>query len=229
MRDIFKEMVTKYSGNVNNVDEDDSVRYVYSPDIGLEDKDVQDPYMDKLNIKKVPYIGVNTKTLYLSKIGDWNNVKVAPNARIKELIIETTDVPVNLSEVRLDLDWVKFKYISIKSLTNFKNLKTDSIAFDKCKFDESILKEVKEINPSTKKLQIVACDVKNMDLNLFESLEELQLLYTLEPGELVKTIGGLKINKLVISGDMSSTKEDKDFINSLKKSGVKVEVKGPDI
>jgi len=227
MKEVFDEIVTKYSGNEDTAkNQAGTSRYVYTPDIELNDTGIKDPYMDKLDIKKMPYIGVNTKTLYLSRLTNWKDVKIAPNAKIKELVIETTDVPANFMDIKLDLDWVKFKYLTINNLSVFSNIKSDSIAFDKCKFNGSILKEIGSVN----KLQIIASDVKDLDLSSFEKLDELHLLYTLENGEeLRKTLGDLKVGKLVISGDLASSKEDKLFINSLRQKGIKVDVKGPSI
>jgi len=226
MKDVFDEIVTKYSGNQDTAKNERGVKYVYTPDIEFGDTTIKDPYMDRLDLKKMPYIGVNTKTLYLSRLTSWKNVKIAPNAKIKELVIETTDVPANFMDIKLDLDWVKFKYLTINDLSVFSNIKSNSIAFDKCKFNGSILKDITSVN----KLQIIASDVKNLDLSSFEKLDELHLLYTLENGEeLRKTLGDLKVGKLVISGDLASSKEDKLFINSLRQRGVKVDVKGPTI
>ena len=224
MKDVFDEIVTKYSGNQDTAKNERGIKYVYTPDIELNDTGIKDPYMDRLDIKKMPYIGVNTKTLYLSRLTSWKDVKIAPNAKIKELVIETTDIPANLLDIKLDLDWVKFKYLTINDLSSFNNIKSNSIAFDKCKFDGSILKDIKNVN----KLQIIASDVKDLDLSSFEKLDELHLLYTLENGEeLKRTLGDLKVGKLVISGDLASSKEDKLFINSLRQKGAKVEIQGP--
>jgi hypothetical protein len=226
MKNVFDEIVTKYSGNKDTAKDQRGVQYVYTPDIEFGDDVIKDPYMDKLDLKKMPYIGINTKTLYLSRLTSWKNVKIAPNAKIKELVIETTDVPANFMDIKLDLDWVKFKYLTINDLSVFSNIKSNSIAFDKCKFNGSILKDITSVN----KLQIIASDVKNLDLSSFEKLDELHLLYTLENGEeLKRTLGDLKVGKLVISGDLASSKEDKLFINSLRQKGIKVDVKGPSI
>ena len=224
MKDVFDEIVTKYSGNEDTAKDQRGVTYIYTPDVEFGDDAIKDPYMDRLDLKKMPYIGVNTKTLYLSRLTSWKDVKIAPNAKIKELVVETTDVPANLMDIKLDLDWVKFKYLKINTLSTFSNIKSNSIAFDKCKFDGSILKEIKDVN----KLQIIASDVKNLDLSSFEKLDELHLLYTLENGEeLKRTLGDLKVGKLVISGDLASSKEDKLFINSLRQKGTKVDIQGP--
>ena len=183
--------------------------------------------MDRLDIKRAPYIGVNTKTLYLSRASDWSNCKISPKARIKELIIETTDIPDNLTDIPLDVDWAKFKFIKINTLKNFDKLKTTSFAFDKCKLDGSVIKEIAEQNKLTK-LQLTACDVTNLDLSSIRELDELQLIYTISRGEkLSEVVGDLKMGKLVISGDLVSDKDNKAFINSLKSRGVKVQTVGP--
>jgi hypothetical protein len=183
--------------------------------------------MDRLGIKRAPYIGVNTKTLYLNRASDWSKCKISPNAKIKELIIETTDLPENLTEIPLNVEWAKFKFIKINTLNNFDKLKTTSFAFDKCKFDGTVIKDISDKNQLTK-LQLTACDVTNLDLSSIKELEELQLIYTLSRSEkLSDVIGTLKVNKLVLSGDLLSDKDNKTFINSLKSRGVKVQTVGP--
>jgi hypothetical protein len=227
MKEIFDKIIEKYTDNKENVDIDEMNTYLFTPDIDINDKEIKDPYMDRLNIVRAPYIGVNTKKLYLSASSDWSNYKISPKAKIKELIIETTDIPENLTEILLDVEWVKFKFIKINTLSNFKKLKTTSLAFDKCKFDGSIIKEIADKNKLTK-LQLTACDVTNLDLTFLKELNELQLIYTLSKSEkLNEVIGQLKLNKLVISGDLLSDKDNKSYINSLKSRGVKVQILGP--
>lgn len=227
MKEIFGEMIEKYTENKQNVDTREMNTYLFTPDIDQNDKEIRDPYMDRLGIKRAPYIGVNTKTLYLSRASDWSTYKISPKAKIKELIIETTDIPENLTEISLDVDWAKFKFIKINTLSNFDKLRTTSFAFDKCKFDGSIIKEIADKNQLTK-LQLTACDVVNLDLTSIKELDELQLIYTLSRDEkLSEVIGGLKLNKLVISGDLLSSKENKTYINSLKSKGVKIQTLGP--
>lgn len=106
-------------------------------------------------------------------------------------------------------------------------MKTTSFAFDKCKLDGSVIKEIAEQNKLTK-LQLTACDVTNLDLSAIRELDELQLIYTISRGEkLSEVVGDLKMGKLVISGDLVSDKDNKAFINSLKSRGVKVQTVGP--
>jgi len=228
MKEIFGEMVEKYSEMKQTADENSRITYIFTPDIDTEDK-VRDPYMDRVSLKRKPYIGKNTKTLYLNRMHDWSNVKIAPDAKIKELIIETTDIPEDLTKIPLNPDWVKFKYLTIKTLSNFDKIKTDSIAFDKCKLDTSVLDEMNKANPNIKKLQILSCDLTGeLGFSQFENLEELHIVYTLDTIEELKDLTeNLKIKKLVLSGDLVRDKEAKAQINQVRQRGIKVEIVGP--
>ena len=226
VKDVFGDIIEKYTKNKSS---DNVGNYIYTPDIDMDDEGVRDPYMDRLSIKKVPYIGVNTKTLYLNRNYDWSKVKVSPNAKIKELIIETTDIPADLSKIKISLEWVKFKYLTINTLKNFENITTDAIAFDKCKFGSSILKDMSSKNESIRKLSIISCELTDdLDLSQFTKLEELQIIYTVDSINNIKgLVGELPIKNLVISGDLAGDKESKLYLSSLKRKGVKVEVVGP--
>jgi hypothetical protein len=224
MKDVFGEIVTKYSGNVENAG--DARYYYYTPDVDMEDR-INEPYMDRMNLKKMTYIGANTKTLYLNRNYDWSKVKIAPNAKIKELIIETTTIPEDMLKVDIELEWVKFKYLKINTLENFENIKTDAIAFDRCKFNNKVLEEITKVNKNITKLQIISCDANDLNISLFENLEELHLVYTLDSIEELKTtLENSNIKKLVLSGDLLSDKDSKAFVNSLK-SKMRVEIVGP--
>jgi len=228
MKEIFGEIVEKYSDMKQTADENNRITYIFTPDIDTEDK-VREPYMDRLGIKRKPYIGKNTKTLYLNRMHDWSNVKIAPDAKIKELIIETTDIPEDLTKIPLNPDWIKFKYLTINTLSNFDKIKTDSIAFDKCKLDTSVLDEMNKANPNIKKLQIVSCDLTGeLGFSQFENLEELHIVYTLDTIEELKDLTeNLKIKKLVLSGDLVRDKEAKAQINQVRQRGIKVDIVGP--
>lgn len=228
MKEVFGEMVEKYTEMKQTADERSRITYIFTPDIDAEDR-VRDPYMDRLGLQRKPYIGKNTKTLYLNRMHDWSNVKIAPDAKIKELIIETTDIPEDLTKVPLNPDWVKFKYLSINTLSNFDKIKTDSIAFDKCKLDTSVLEEMNKTNPNIKKLQIVSCDLTGeLGFSQFKNLEELHIVYTLDTIEEIKDLTeNLGIKKLVLSGDLLRDKEAKAQINQVRSRGIKVEIVGP--
>lgn len=220
MKKVFGEMIEKYSGNKENFE---GGTYTFSPDVDPND-DIRGPYMDRLGINRVPYIGKNTKSLYLNRNYDWSSIKISPNASIKEIVIETEDIPENMMNIKLNPDWIKFRYMVINNLEPFKSIKTDSLAFDKCKFDSSIFKEISDV----KKLQIISCDIKgDLDVSIFENLEELHLVYTLDDlDDLDNTLKGTNIKKLVVSGDLFSSTEGKDYLKSLK-SRIKVELVGP--
>lgn len=228
MKEIFGEMMEKYSEIKQTADENSRITYIFTPDVDSEDR-VRDPYMDRVSLQRKPYIGKNTKTLYLNRMHDWSNVKIAPDAKIKELIIETTDIPEDLTKVPLSPDWVKFKYLTINTLSNFDKIKTDSIAFDKCKLDTSVLDEMNTVNANIKKLQIVSCDLTGeLGFSQFKNLEELHIVYTLDTIEELKDLTeNLGIKKLVLSGDLIKDKESKAQVNQLKQRGIKVEIVGP--
>jgi hypothetical protein len=221
--DVFGEIVTKYTG-MKQTENVSRRTYTYTPDIAAQDiEDVATPYMDRMELKKEKYIGVNTKKLYLNSTYDWSKVKVAPNAKIKELIIENPDLPSNLLEIDLDLEWIKFKFINIADLSGFNNLKSDSIAFDKCKITNDSVREFctgKQI----KRLQLTSCDIDDLDLSGL-SIDELQLLYTID-NSIESALGDAKFNKLVVSGDLMSNKENKDFLAALKRKGIEVKTTG---
>lgn len=226
MKEIFGEIVEKYTSMKETADARNT--YYFTPDIDPDDR-VRDPYMDRMRLERRPYIGKNTRTLYLSRMHDWSKVKMSPDAKIKELIIETTDIPEDLLKVKLSPDWIKFKYLTINSLTNFDKIKTDAIAFDKCKLDTSVLEEMNKINPDIKKIQIISCDLTGeLGFSQFKKLEELQVVYTLDTfAELKDLTENLGIKKLVISGDLIKDKESKEQINQVRKRGIKVEILGP--
>lgn len=228
MREVFSEIIEKYSDNKSNVSDRDSATYYFTPDIDPDDK-VRDPYMDKLRIERKPYIGKNTRTLYLSRLHDWSKCKIAPDAKIKELVIETTDIPEDFSKISLSPDWVKFKYLKINTLNNFNKVKTDSISFDKCKFNSNLFNEINSINGDISKIQIISCDLSgDVDFSQFKKLDELHLIYTLDSvDELLAMVNNISVKKLVISGDLITGKEAKEKIQEIRKSGIKLEIVGP--
>ena len=225
MQNKFAEIVSKYTTNVSTGDRGRD-RYLYTPDLDFNDN-LDTPYQDRLQLTKGIMIGKNIKTLYLSQIGNWTNVKVDPNAKIKELIIETTEIPETLLTVNLNLDWIKFKFIEIHTLKDFDRIKTTNIAFDKCRLSNNVLQDINTSNPNITKLQIISCDnVGSFDFSEFKALEELQVIYTLDSAEDLKTIVPENLKKLVISGDLS-TKEAKPILGALRSKGVKIEIVGP--
>ena len=57
------------------------------------------------------------------------------------------------------------------------------------------------------------------------TIDELQLLYTID-NSIESALGDAKFNKLVVSGDLMSNKENKDFLAALKRKGIEVKTTG---
>ena len=94
---------------------------------------------------------------------------------------------------------------------------------------KNILSELVQNNPELSSVQFVACDLKNVDLSTLKGIKELHLIYTLEDSKSIESLKNLGLNKLVVSGDLMSDVEGKKIIRDLRKSGTKVEIKGPQI
>jgi dsDNA-binding SOS-regulon protein len=223
MWDYMSELVTKYT---NMKPEEDPGRYLFTPDIPMEWEIQDTPYMDRLGLDRGKYIGVNAKSILLSSSYDWSKSKISPKAKIEEIVIETTSLPANFFDIPLNPEWIKIRYIKINSFDKFKKMETKSLAFDKCKFDGSILTDYKKSCPVFDKLQIVSCLISNLKLSELGPMEEIQLIYSIDPSELIETLQGVECKKLILSGDLLSEAENKKFINSLKGKGVKVEITG---
>ncbi len=231
MKDVFGRIVEKYSNNIENVDLNvENPSYVFTPDIEIADTNVVDPYMDRLGIRRKPMIGKNTKTLYLNRNYDWSNIKVSKDAKIKEVVVETPNVPTDLLAMKFNPDWIKFKYITISTLEPFSNLLTKSIAFDKCKFDGSVIDTIQDAKSQLEKLQFISCDINNtVSFKRFRKLKELHLIFSLD--SIDQILRGLPagLEKLVISTDLLQTPVDKQKLAKLKESGLKIETVGPKI
>lgn len=220
---VMKEMIEKYSNNKQTVDSSET--YIFSPDVDTKDlSELGKPYMDRLALTTGRYIGANTKSLYLSSSYDWSKTIISPKANVKEIVIETTNLPKNVLDIKLSPDWIKFKFIDIKTLKDF-DIETDSYAFDKCKLDQSVLEDIK-LKGNLKNLQFISCELSQIDLSIFDTLEELHLVYSIEDEDLNDIIGDINLKKLVISGDLMSNTDNKNYVSDLKRKGIKVEVVG---
>jgi hypothetical protein len=227
MKNIMGTIIEKYSENKET--EKDPGKYLFTPDIPEDYEISSKPYMDRLSLEEGTLIGKNTKKLHLSNTIDWSNTIISPKAKIEEVIIETPDIPKNFLDLKLNPKWIKFKFMKINTLSAFESIKSKSFSFDKCKFDNQILVEIKKSNPDIEKISLIACEVKGLDLSIFEELEELHLVYTLEDQKLSDVMMGLNLNKLVISTDIMTDSDNKKFISEMKRKGIKVETTGPKI
>jgi len=224
VKDAMDEVVKKYTKMESTADRRNDV-YYFTPDLP-EDMagGVDTPYMDRLSVDQKRYIGVNTKSITLTQNIDWSKVKISPKAKLKEIIIQSTKLPSGFTDIPMTPDWIKFKFLNIMDLSDFKNMKTSSIAFDKCKFTGSLLDTFKD---DLEKLQLISCDITNLNISELKNLKELHLIYTSDEDEFIDTVSPLSIKKLVISGDLLSKKDNKLFINKLKSMGIKIEIVGP--
>jgi len=225
MQEIMGKIIEKYSENKENFDSGDG-DYLFTPDLPTDLK-LREPYMDRLGIQRGYYIGVNAKTLNFGGDIDWSQTKISPKANIEEVVIETTNLPDNFFKIPLKPNWIKFKFIKINSLEPFKKIVSDSFAFEKCLISEKCIKDLQKINKNIKKLQFTACELDKVEINKFQNLEELHLIYSIDPEELEKFIEGVNFNKLIISGDLVSDSKNKELIQNLKKQNKIVEVRGP--
>jgi hypothetical protein len=232
MEDIFPMIVKKYTSNKPTATLD-GYSYIYSPDIDTnDDSKLERPYHDRIGslIVNKKMIGVNIRSLNLNDLHNWSDFKISPNSNLKELVIETTELPENLLEIDLKLEWVKFKYLKLETLEPFSKISYSAIAFERCKFDNNIFDDIAKNTPEIKKIKLISCDNGGVpNFSQFENLEELHFIYTLDSiEELQQAIEGVNIKKLGISGDLL-TKQSKPFFDSLKSKGIRIEVVGPSI
>ena len=228
LQETIEKIVEKYSDNKKTLDSTYDETYIFSPDIDFNDH-IQQGYHDKFdNVKTVKMIGKNAKKIHLNRNYDWSNIKISPNAKLKEIIIETDELPSNLLELNLNPDWIKFKFMEINNFKPFDNLITNSISFDKCKITDTVLSDLSKINPGLEKIQIISSDISSVKFSDFKNLKELHLIYTLDSfTEINELINVDSLEKLVISGDLISSKEGKEYVKELKRKGIKVETVGP--
>lgn len=228
LRDTMYELITKYTG-MNSIgthgDRRDARTYTYALDLPAQAQGkLPVAYQDSLGTQKKRFIGVNTKRLSTS-MSIFKDIIISKHANIEELIVDSPDVPEDLFKLPLNLNWIKFKFIKdIKKIANVSKFKCKSFAFDKCEFTNSDLMKVISNNPEMDKLQLTSCVVDDLKLDGV-NVDELQLVYTTS-GSLPEVLGNAKFKKLVVSGDLLSDKSNKEYINNLKRTGIKVETVG---
>jgi len=225
-KDAMDEIVEKYT-QMKSTGSRGSRPYYFTPDLPESVVgSIDTPYMDRLHIEEKRYIGVNTKSITLTPNIDWSGVKISKNAKLKEIIIQSSVLPDGFLDIPMQPDWVKFKYMTLKDLSSFDKIKTESIAFDKCELKPNVLNTLSD---DVKKLQLISCDTSGLNMSKLKNIEELHLIYTIEEQELIPLTSGLVLKKLCISGDLLSNKENRNYINALKNKGVKIEITGPTI
>jgi hypothetical protein len=216
------ELIEKYSNNIplNGKLDRYNTNYNWFANVDPSDELIL-PYMDTLSVNKQKYIGSNIKNIRLDD-QDWSKVKIAPNANVESIIIETNSLPKNFFELKLNPKWIKFKFLKLNDFTPFKNLNSTSIGFDKCSMDPSILKDINFEN-----LLLSGCDLTG-NLNLEKNLNDLKIIYSLDSKtKLEDFIGSTKFKSLEISSDLVS--ENKEYLKNLKKNNIEVKIVGPNL
>jgi hypothetical protein len=224
--DVFKDIVEKYTEN-RTIDSYIGVDYLYTPDIDIHDN-ISEPYHDRFDdIVSKHYIGKNAKAILISQSFKWSDYRIAPDTKVTEIIIETTDVPDNLFELNLDLKLLKFRYLEVNSLEPFKRIKTSGVSFDNCKISSNVFVDM---DRNVKAIRLTSIEMDLPDFKQFEELEELHLVYTLDSVEQLKEVTeGLNLKKLVISGDLVTNQSKEYLTNIVKSKGTKIEIVGPSI
>ncbi len=224
-RNVCWELVKKYSNNTPS-NETLGREYLWFADIDPnDDESMILPYMDSLAAKKADYIGSNAKNIRFTN-KDWSKVKISPKASIESIIIETPNLPESLFKLNLNPKWIKFKFMKINDLSVFSKFKSESIGFDKCSLDPSMISELSNI----KNLLFTGCDLSNTKIKSDSVLDELKIIYTLDPSsKLEEVLSEIKFKSLEISSDLLLNSENKIYINSLRKNNIKVKISGPQI
>jgi hypothetical protein len=227
MKKLFGTLIEKYSDNIETGDPD--LFYTFSPDIELEKQDdISTPYMDKLGLNKVKFIGKNTKSIYLNRNYDWSNIKISPKASIENLIIDTERIPSNMSNLPLNVNRFKFKYLKLNSLDLFKQIKINkNLSFDKCYLSNNVLDDLSNFEADT--MEFLSCELESNNIKDLKVLK-LSLIYTLDNINRVEKIlkSNNLIKELVISDDLVTSKNDKLIFNKIKTNfkDIKINVSG---
>lgn len=223
--DVFREVVEKYSGNLRT-DKTPS-EYLFTPDLPPEEtEDLKDPYMDRLRLKRGTMIGKNIKSLHIKEKDergmaiDWSAVRISPGAALRELTIESATLPENLLKLKMNLEWIKFKGIDIKDLSEFGDIKFESLALEKCAVSNEELKRLTK-GKGLKRLSLIACKVKGLDLSGVEA-DEIRLIYTVSDS-LKAALNGANFSRLVVSDDLLQSKDNKEYLSYLKQNIVRDE------
>jgi hypothetical protein len=223
MQDIFNEIVEKYTKNKNTTKDVD--RYYWKPDIGIDDDSLATPYMDILDEDRLKVIGKNARNITLTQDVDWSKYIILPNIKIDIITIDSVKIPKKLN---FETNTLRIRFIDIKSMKPFKDIKYNKVILDKCKLNQDIIDDI--LKSEIKDLDIISCNIDKLDLSKINKLDNLGIMYTIDPRKPIKDIiDNINIKNLKISSDIMMNKDNRDYINSLKSKGLKVEIIGPKI
>jgi hypothetical protein len=221
LEDIMGSIIEKYTENKKSSKYINT--YLFAPD--LNDSRLQIPYMDRLGKAFGLTIGKNVKSIFIGPGSRWNYFVMPSNVNVEEISISTIELPKNLFETKIKTKKLTFKYLKLNDITDFSNLDFEEIYIEKCSLSADAIRGI--CSNKSSKITIIASEFEG-EFGGFE-LDELSLLYTLKPQDLIKTLNGVNAKSIILSSDLNQSKENKNFINELKKKGIKIEMKGPKI
>ena len=223
MKDFFDEMVEKYTGNKQTTDSRQT--YLFTPDIP-DDYEIRSPYMDRLAVDRKKFIGINSNQVTFQSMDNWSSFIISPKAKITEINIETTLLPDNFFELKLNPELIRIKYIKIKDLSIFQKIQSEKWSFEKCKISKEAIDGFTSTQKEVKSLQFINSDIAGFNLANFQNLQELELLW-ISNFDLKSTITSLNPKRgfvLTVTSDSVNNRDNKEFINSLKSRGVIVKI-----
>ena len=221
LEELFEEIIERYSGNIST--KQYVSRYLFAPD--LQDSELSQPYMDRLNLREMITIGKNVKEVFITYSGSWDKYLWPKKTNLELLSIETEYLPQNFFSCEINCKKLEFKYMDVYNLDFFSNVSFENLDLNKCNISSEVMKKICDGKP--KKVSLISSKLEG-GFSGFE-FEELELMYTIKSKDLIETLKGVKLKKLILSSDLSQSKENKEYINDLNKQGIKVEIKGPKI
>lgn len=220
LEELMGEIIEKYSENKKSPSGKIG-KYLFAPDL---EASLDYPYMDRLNLLKGITIGKNVRVINIGRGSGWDKYVFPKNVELDEIVIESVELPEKFFESKLKSKKVTFKFLKLNDLGKFADFSFQEIKIEKCSLSSDA---IEMICKSKSKISIISSVFEGQFGGM--EIEELSLLYTLSPKDLIKTLEGVKVKKLILSSDLNQSKENKDFIADLKKQGIKIEIEGPKI
>jgi len=214
--DGIYNMVEQVAGIKRYLDStDDDARsavYVFAPDISSDDR-LESPYHDTLsNIVQKRTIGMNCKFLNITADSDWSDVVVRENNRIETMIISTPKVPVNLFDLKYNLEKLSIVNIDISEMPELAKFGTGDIELRECRTNMVDLRKGLE-GTNLNKLSLINCDIAGISFEGMQ-LSELVLKSDTEGRSLADVIANARIKNLVISDHLLMDPENVEFLKS---------------
>jgi hypothetical protein len=207
------EQVAGIKRYLDSTDEDAKTAvYVFAPDISSDDN-LDSPYHDTLhNIQHKRTIGMNCKFLNITADSDWSDVFVRENNRIETMTISTPKVPVNLFELKYNLEKLSIVNIDITEMPELAKFGTGDIELRECRTNMVDLRKGLE-GTNLNKLSLINCDIAGISFEGMQ-LSELVLKSDIEGRNLADVIANARIKNLVISDHLLMDPENVEFLKS---------------